>query len=397
MAITIPLVYPDDLPTPQVAPFQSTERRALSGSRPFQARALQRDRLATQQIVFPPLTFEQATRLRDWWRSDLEYGGNWFLAPKWPRPQGIGGVRQWLGPLRFDNVPPRMVRVTGACELRGLGMDPLKYVLPLLAMHFSGNFTDESGHLIAPHHWINPDAPPTIQVADPKFGGYMFSASTDLPQPLLSDIRGPLNLNEFGEWQCRFWVKLNDASVYSGVPGGYVWVLQGATNDGSSVHGTPGGSALQVAVRVDGIPPRLGVSYNGRDAANPSVHASATLVPLVTDSEVVPADDEWHFIAVCGDATSTRAYIDENLVMDDRASPFPAGSRPVWYEPTSSFVNQVFIVGGGFSGGIGDGGWPSTATFTNLFVGGLDDLQVTNGPGSVEFTGSTISVPLTPF
>lgn len=395
------LVYPASLPVPAVAPIQSAERRVLSD---LEAREFQRDRLAYQSVTFPPFNAEQQEIFDNWWKTDLLKGGKWFSAT-WPLPEGwVVGVRRFIGTPRWEFIPSPtgMMRVTAEFEVRGVGRPPVQYIAPLLAMHFDEDFTDLSGHTIAPYHWVSFAGSPVIGTADPIMGtGYMYGASGDVPEPLLSDIRGPLNLNQYGEWQISFWVRPL-TSIY-GYSGGGVVTLQGASEAGGSIPGTPGGDSAQIVVRVDaagGEPTgfiSLRVSYNGRNAGNPSMNASVSMTEIVP--ALVPLDDEPHFIAVCGDSTSTRAYIDDTLVLDDHITDsYPAGSQPLWYDPGSSFENQVFIVGALFGGGMSEGDtWPTNSVFTKWFYGSIDDLLVKNGPGSVDYTGSTITPPTSPF
>jgi hypothetical protein len=370
---------------------------------PFDARAFQRDRHAIQRVTFPAMTAAEVKIFSDWYQDDLYNGGCWFAAT-WPLPEGIvAAVRRFMQPPRFEYLYSGFWRISAVFEVRGRGMLPVRGPVMLLGLHFDEDFTDETGHPIAPWHWLSIDEPPTIETTTPQFGGYMFGAADSLLQPLLSDVRGALNLNEFGEWQTRFWVRLDQANIYTGKAGGMVWTLQGASQSGGSIPGTPGGDAFQISVRVDRIGGEaagfasLRVTYNARDPVITSVNASASLHPVAVDSELVPIDDAWHFIAVCGDSTSTRAYIDTNLALDDANSPHPAGTSPLWADEDASFENQVFIVAAAFNGGISDDGWPSTAIFGQYFCGGLDDLQITQGPGCVEFTGATITVPDAPF
>jgi hypothetical protein len=155
------LVYPDELPTPSVAPFRPSERRFTSGT-PFNARTFQRDRLALQEITFPPLSVSQASVLRDWFKTDLEYGGNWFNAPKWPRPQGRGGVRKWMDALRFENIGPFYVRVTGYCEVRGVGELPTIHIPTIWLLNryvTTGGVNDE-------RPWVLSNGDQTVFVPD---------------------------------------------------------------------------------------------------------------------------------------------------------------------------------------------------------------------------------------
>lgn len=122
------VVYPVDLPAPQVAPIQSSERRLLSADGGlYQARNVQRDRHAIQQITFPPFSPVQAAAFRTWWEDTLVFGGSWFAAT-WPLPQGwIEGVRRWIAPPTWAFVSSAdggRWRVSAPCEVRGVGLAP---------------------------------------------------------------------------------------------------------------------------------------------------------------------------------------------------------------------------------------------------------------------------------
>lgn len=123
------IVYPDTLPTPSVATTTSAERRALApDGGPFDARALQRDRLAMQQITFPPFTAAEAAIFRAWWRDELLRGGAMFSAT-WPLPQGyLAAVRQWIGVPKRQRTAEGFWQVSGTVEVSGVGMPPDDYV-----------------------------------------------------------------------------------------------------------------------------------------------------------------------------------------------------------------------------------------------------------------------------
>lgn len=404
--MTTPIAWPDSLPCPASARTRPTDRRSLQ-SRPFQARPRQRDRHATQEIVFVPMTLTQATALRDYVRDVLEHTGNWFSST-WALPQGGVGVRRWLAPLSFVHEPGMhggYWRASGVCEVRGAGMLPVIRRDPILAAHFTSDFTDLTGHTLTPRQWQINSSDPIFLTDAPKFGpGYLAKNENGTSMnPLLSDLRGNLNLNRFGEWQVRFWTRprLNSEFI---VTGGYVVVIQGAEWTGNSVHGGPGGAQLQLSIRDDRIGSEaagfttLRVSYNGRSSVDPTTNTDVAMLEVSAGSALIPLDDEWHFVAVCGDATSTRAYVDENLALDDHTPSAPAGSQPMWFDEDSEFTNQVILVIGANTGGIGPSDiWPENTTFTNGRGGGLQDLLITSAPGCVEFTGSTIAVPTSPF
>lgn len=119
------IVYPSDLPCPQGAPIQLTERRLLSSDGGlYQARTVQRDRHAIQQITFPPFSPAQAATFRTWWEDTLVLGGNWFAAT-WPMPAGYSSVvRRFLAPPKWEHLAGGFWRVSAECEVRGVGLPP---------------------------------------------------------------------------------------------------------------------------------------------------------------------------------------------------------------------------------------------------------------------------------
>lgn len=116
--------YPDDeLPCPRVLVVTPAERRLLSdlpGAQ--QSRGISRQYLASERIEWAGLTQAQADRLAEWWTEALEEGGNWFVARKWPTPQGVPVNRRWKGALSWRLLPSRpearVWTVSGECEVR---------------------------------------------------------------------------------------------------------------------------------------------------------------------------------------------------------------------------------------------------------------------------------------
>lgn len=116
--------YPDDeLPCPRVLVVTPAERRLLSdlpGAQ--QSRGISRQYLASERIEWAGLTQAQADRLAAWWAEALEEGGNWFIARRWPTPQGVPVNRRWKGPLSWRLLPSRpearVWTVSGECEVR---------------------------------------------------------------------------------------------------------------------------------------------------------------------------------------------------------------------------------------------------------------------------------------
>jgi len=109
------IAYPATLPDPIRAPIQSAERRILSTlPGPRQARALQRQRMAGQEIEFV-FTYAEAQAFAAWVKNDLIDGGAWFTA-NWPQPQGGPGTRRFIGaPSSPKFVPNVGWHVTARC------------------------------------------------------------------------------------------------------------------------------------------------------------------------------------------------------------------------------------------------------------------------------------------
>lgn len=116
------IAYPPALPGPISAPLQSVERRLLSSlPGPRQSRALQRDRLAGQQVDFI-FTNAQAAIFAAWVKNDLYEGGAWFSA-NWQQPQGGPGARRFIGAPSYPQYLPAFGwHVSAVCEVRGQGV-----------------------------------------------------------------------------------------------------------------------------------------------------------------------------------------------------------------------------------------------------------------------------------
>jgi hypothetical protein len=157
--------WPDSLPCPMAMPTRSYVRRA-GQSRPFLARPTQRDRHQFQDVTFVPMNYATATALRTFWREDLEFGGNWFSAPTWSRPQGAGGVRRFIGPLEFSYIPGTAMgywRATGTVEIRGVGEVPVR---PDASAIWLLNEFVTSGGLGDEQPWILSNGDRTVFVPD---------------------------------------------------------------------------------------------------------------------------------------------------------------------------------------------------------------------------------------
>jgi hypothetical protein len=163
--VSIPIEWPDTLPCPAALPTRSYERRSLQ-SRPYLARPFQRDRHQFQEVTFVPMNYATATALRTFWREDLEFGGNWFSAPTWSRPQGAGGVRRFIGPLEFSYIPGTAMgywRATGTVEIRGVGEVPVR---PDASAIWLLNEFVTSGGLGDEQPWILSNGDRTVFVPD---------------------------------------------------------------------------------------------------------------------------------------------------------------------------------------------------------------------------------------
>lgn len=140
------LRYPTTLPCPQTSTVAPSEKRQLSDeARPRDARALQRDRLELERITWPPLTAAQAEEIRSWWRNDLVYGGAWFVA-NWPVPRGmVSCVRRFLEQPSWSFVPGGFWALSALCEIRGVGLDPVRSPETISLLHLDGDLADEVG------------------------------------------------------------------------------------------------------------------------------------------------------------------------------------------------------------------------------------------------------------
>lgn len=149
------ITYPATLPVPQTSHVTPAERRALSeAARPLDARALQRDRLEYERVVWPPMTAAKCETILAWWRETLTYGGAWFSAV-WPLPRGmVTAVRKFREQPRWEYVPGGYWRLSALCEVRGVGELPLQ---PSSSYLFLDRFTDSPGTLLSAH---TPDVAP---------------------------------------------------------------------------------------------------------------------------------------------------------------------------------------------------------------------------------------------
>jgi hypothetical protein len=270
--------------------------------------------------------------------------------------------------------------VSIACQIRGRGELPVRTVPPLLGLHFDGDPTDTSGHDFGPYDWTFGDTLPSYPTSDPKFGSANVRM-TPFDQILISDDRGALNLNEFGEWQVRLWVKPTVGAL--GYAGRSLLHLMHGGPNGSVLDGNASSAQLFLSVPNGGS----GYGVLRVDYCADVVGIRSKTLPNVGAAVHIP-HGEWTFVAVGGDATSTRAYVGGVLAQELAAPMFVS----------ENFTHQYFVVGAGFVGGVVDEStFPLHSTWFNLWSGDIDDLCVSNGPGSFEFTGSSIEVPSGPF
>lgn len=105
--------YPATLPPPSLAIVTPAERRLLSdlGGGPQQARGVQRSYVATQRVEFV-FSAAEAAIFDAWWKTDLDFGGAWFMAA-WPAPQGFANsARRFIGVPQWRYLPGGSWRVT---------------------------------------------------------------------------------------------------------------------------------------------------------------------------------------------------------------------------------------------------------------------------------------------
>lgn len=270
-----------------------------------------------------------------------------------------------------------------------LQVRPLANILPLLALHLDGDYTDLSGHTIGPFDWVFGIIPPTFSPTGAKFDQSLVTSY--ITQPLISDNRGHLTLNQYGEWQISVFVKPTLGAI---IGGGAIIGLMGGNANGTTLNGDP--TTGQIFVDTQGgdghTVTELRVNYIGDVAGVPT---ACTLHDIVTGSPIYIPYDVWTHIGIVGDETSTRAYIGGVLAKDDHIDGArPAGSAPMLR--TTDYVDQFFTVSSSFAGGAITV-FPSGSVWTNTWSGELDDLKVTNGLKSATFKGPTIDVPTSPF
>lgn len=128
---TVLVSYPSDLPCPQRLGFEPVDRRAVSdASRPREARARQRDRLAIEEVAFRPFSAAESAQFAAWWRNDLSFGSAWFNA-SWPGPRGIvAAVRRFIGAPTWTFIPGGFWRVDARFEVRGESLPVLVETTP---------------------------------------------------------------------------------------------------------------------------------------------------------------------------------------------------------------------------------------------------------------------------
>lgn len=166
--------FPSSLPRPSFAPVQLAERRLLSDIEgPQQARGIQRDYLATQQLEWDLLDTAAAAAFQHWWQFTIVFGLAWFSAT-WPFPSGCNAVvRRFIGPPKWQYLPGGFWRVSAACEVRGRGLLPVypTYDIDLDSLTNAGP-TESVGKTIA---GLDPDA--TYVVTLPP--GRLYTAWSD--------------------------------------------------------------------------------------------------------------------------------------------------------------------------------------------------------------------------
>ena len=411
----VPIVYPASLPGPSSAGLQAVERRMLTPV-PFEARNVERDRRKLQHIELPPFTDDEASAFRDWYDDVLELGGAWFAAP-WPFPAALVGfgfataVRRWVAAPSWKKDDAGFWHVSGDCEVRGVGMLPVRRPELLLGMHFDGGFTDETGHGVTDFEDQPGNVSATYPTTDPKFGSANYLGTT-FSRVLISDDRGALALNSIGRWRVGFWCKPQPSPSLPYNGGGVLHLIHGGVGN-SNFDGGPKTQQVKISLKrlgIDTTKAYLVVQYLNAVAGVGGIPADYLLAPIGDDAEnsAIPCgDDVWHYVDVGGDETSTRAYIDGVLAMDDHNTLLgvATGTRPLMVPAAP--IGMHFIVGALFDGfqqesfvdpadwlnGI-NGGTDYQLILNRHWVGELDDLVVVRGEGpsdlvpSAAFAGS---------
>lgn len=370
--MSTPIVYPASLPCPQTAPMTADERRALSSGRPFQSRALQLDRLATRQVTFPPLNVAKATRLKAWWEDDLDFGGNLFGAT-WPSPQGLVQlVYGWLGPLRWDFAPGPdggYWHVSGAVEVRGAGMPPVRFEDALFLLHFENNLTDESGHLFEADTIITDAAPNsfTFTTDDPLFGSYSGRFPGTNNHIRSEPWPGGLQLAQF-DFQFEGFFRPRDVASDIGGP----LIATGSLQSGGNVIGPdPEAGQFALVCDEDGI-------YNVEYA---TAIGSGDLA--VVGSPDPAALDEWNYFRFVSDASGMSLY----------GAPVSSGTAPriaraVGLRPFAGAYDalQRFFIGCRYTGGT-----PPLEVYLERYHGDVKDFRALLF--TTETHGASVQIP----
>lgn len=370
--MSIPLVYPASLPTPTVADYQPDERRVLSTGRPFESRAIQLDEVAVRQIMLPALTEAQATTLKTWGEGDLDFWANWFAAT-WPLPQGrVQAVYAWLGPPRFDNVPGGYWRVSGAVELRGVGMPPVLLQAPMFLLHFENNLDDVSGHLFEADDVTSDGGANSFTFTgdDPAFGSFAGRFPGTNNHIRSEPWPAGLHLAAF-DWQIEGFIRIRDTS---GGVGGPI-IRTGSLQSGGNVVG-PAAEAGQFSLAVSNV----GV-FAGKYS---TALGSADLV-TVGSPAAVTQDDWWHW-ALVNDSTSLRLYAGEKSGGVSQLIAQALGKRP--FAGAYDALQRFFI------GCTYDGGIPPLEVYIGRFHGDMDEMRMLD---FVLYTGSAIDIPRSAF
>lgn len=370
--MSTPIVYPDSLPSPKFAPVLADERRALPNGRPFSARDLQRDRLATRQIQFPPFTSAEMQAFRDFWRDDLDFGGNWFSASRWPTPDGTPWVYKWISVTHNENVPGGYWDVSGVVEVRGVGMPPVSLTPPLFLLHFENNLTDVAGHLFEADTIITDAAPNsfTYTTSDPLFGSYSgrFPGTNN---HIRSETFPDLQLADF-DFQFEGFFRPRDTSGDIGGP----LLATGSLQTGGNVIGpAPEAGQFYLECDEDGI-------YTVRYA---TALGSDTLVTV--GSPAAAAIDEWNYFRFVSDASGMSLY----------GAPVSAGTAPriaraVGLRPFAGAYSalQRFFIGCRYTGGA-----PPLEVYLERYHGDVKDFR--GLLFTTETHGSSVEIPTASF
>lgn len=404
--MSLPLNFPSTLPQPSIITQARVDTRLNSSiaDGPPQTRQISKDfkGAETLQWFFDATT---AAIFLSFWETALLKGGRWFTA-NWPRINAGFTVCRFLAKPSWRLVGHEFWEVNVNAAIRGISMPPLKTAL-VLGAHFDGDYADAAGGSLNPVvgiYTIGGQVPAPF-TAPGKFAATSVAFNSYATAAVYSDDRASLALNEFGEWQISVFLKPQYNGVYSYSGGGVLDMLSwGHPDGGAALAIAPDEPKGQFRFRVTGDASDADITFD-YPALNPTT-GNVDLVRLelvgVGGGAVpsIPVDGNFHHIGIAGDATSSRMYVDGNLVADDNDLSIgrPAGQRPMFV--SSSYVDQRFLVGALFAGTFsGDYGptFPYDMAVTIPFAGKMSDLYVACGVGSVTFVGPSITVPVAPF